>query len=127
MVSQGIPYFSAAINQARKSWIAPTGLNPVTISNKVYHRFGTDSNGSPITIMRISIQGSSELRTFVVHWNETFASVSGPPGSRSDLDFVWRIDSFILIRKANNIGIDPDELFQFFLPTIRPMPLLLPN
>jgi hypothetical protein len=113
VVAQGIPFFSPAGNEARKSWIAPTGFNPVTIFIKVYHRFGTDSNGSPITIMRISMQGSSELRTLVVQWDETFASVSGPPGSRSDIDFVMRIGSFLLIRTANNIGVDPVELFQF--------------
>jgi hypothetical protein len=113
VVAQGIPFFSAAGNEARKSWIAPTGFNPVTIFNKAYHRFGTNSNRSPITIMRISMQGSSELRTFVVQWDETFASVSGPPWSRSDLDFVLRIGSFILIRNAKIIGVDPVELFQF--------------
>jgi hypothetical protein len=114
VVAQGIPFFSAADNEARKSWIAPTGFNPVTIFNKVYHRFGTNSNGSPITIMRISMQGSSELRTFVVLWDETFASVCGPPGSRSYLDFVLRIGSFFFIRNANNIGVDPVEIFHFF-------------
>jgi Subtilase family len=113
VVSQGIPYFSAAINQARKSWIAPTGFNPVTISSKVYHQFGTDSNGSPITFLRISMQGSSEFRTLIIQWDETFASVSGPPGSRSDLDFALRIGSSTLVRTANNIGVDPVESFQF--------------
>jgi hypothetical protein len=64
--------------------------------------------------MRISMQGNSELRTFVVQWDETFASLSGPPGSQSDLDFVMRIGSFLLIRTAKIVGVDPVELFQFF-------------
>jgi Subtilase family len=112
VVAQGIPFFSAAGNEARQSWIAPTGFDPVIISNNVYHRFGTDSNGSPITIMRISMLGSSALRTIVFQWDDAFASVSGPPGSRSDLDFVMRIGNYLLIRTANNIGVDPIEIFQ---------------
>jgi hypothetical protein len=39
--------------------------------------------------------------------------VSGPPGSRSDLDFALRIGSSTLVRISNNIGVDPVELFQF--------------
>jgi Subtilase family len=39
--------------------------------------------------------------------------VSGPPGSRSDLDFALRIGSSTLVRNANNIGVDPAESFQF--------------
>jgi Subtilase family len=113
VVSQGIPYFSAAGNSARKSWIAPTGFNPVTINSKVYHQFGTDSNGSPITFLRIGMQGNSNKRTFIIQWDETFASVSGPPGSRSDLDFALRIGNSTLVRTANNIGFDPVEVFQF--------------
>jgi hypothetical protein len=96
VVVLGIPYFSAATNKARNSWVAATSFNPVNISNQTFHRFGTDNAGSPITFMRISMQGNSNLRTFVIQWDEAFASVSGSPGSRSDLDFVWRFGSCTL-------------------------------
>jgi hypothetical protein len=43
--------------------------------------------------MRISMLGNSNLRTFVIQWDEAFASVSWSPGSRSDLDYVWRFGS----------------------------------
>jgi Subtilase family len=117
VVSQGIPFFSSAGNQARNSWVAPTGFNPVNISNKTFHQFGTDSNGSPITSLRISVSGDinqrDNQRVLVVQWDEAFASVSGPPGSRSDLDFTLRIGSTTFIRNANNIGLDPVEVFGF--------------
>jgi hypothetical protein len=109
VVAKGIPYFSSAGNNGRNSWIAPTGFNPVNISNKIYHQFGTNSTGSPITSMRINVQGDSNLRSIVIQWDEPFS----PPGSRSDVDFFLRIGGTKFFNVGNNTGNDPLGIFQF--------------
>jgi Subtilase family len=113
VVAQGITYFSSAGNRGRNSWIAPAGFVPVYIGNNTFHQFGTDSNGSPITSMRIVMQGNSRLRTHVFQWDELFASVSGAPGSRSDIDLFLRFGSNIILSNDKNTGSDPLEGFQF--------------
>jgi subtilisin family serine protease len=111
VVSQGVPYFTAAGNAARDAWVAPSGFIPILVDGLEFHQFGLDINGSPIISMRIGIQGYS---IFIFQWDEPYASVSGAPGSLSDLDIYFVLNNEIVARSEDlNIGRDPFEGFGF--------------
>lgn len=63
VVSQGVAYFLAAGNYGRSSWGASSGFNPVTMNGKTFHKFVTDSNGSPITCMIMEVEGDDNSRS----------------------------------------------------------------
>jgi hypothetical protein len=115
VVSQGIPYFSAAGNQGRASWVAPTGFNSTFCSDgDVCHQFAIGTNGSPITSMRISMRGDSRERFFVLQWGDSYSSNNGGRGSRSDIDVYLYVNGVFLTGGADsNVGKDPVEGFSF--------------
>jgi Subtilase family len=113
VVAQGIPFFSAAGNDARKSWVAATGFKAAP-NNPTHHQFGTDSKGSPITRMRISMTGGLQDRGFVFQWDEPFFSAGGGSGSRSDVDVYLLFNGrFVAGSEDYNVGADPVEVFSF--------------
>jgi hypothetical protein len=112
VVSQGIPYFAPAGNYARRSWEAPLVFDPFVFSGFTYHRFGVNSDGSPMGILQFSLLGDGIQRTLVFQeWDEAHFSASGAPGSRSDLDVYFYLTNNLPVArgKDSNIGGNPVE------------------
>jgi subtilisin family serine protease len=111
VVAEGVAYFSAAGNDARTSWEEPNGFRPVTVNGTKYHQFGTDSNGEPILLQRVAMQNFYSI--FTLQWDEPFYSISGAPGSASDIDIHLFYNGTIVASGIddNILSGDPLEIF----------------
>ncbi|RMD89305.1 MAG: peptidase S8 [Alphaproteobacteria bacterium] len=89
--SWGIPYFSSAGNNARDSY--EDDFRPVTATNGglsgTWHDF--DPGPGVDTLQDFALTTSSDFAqtTLSFQWDEPFFSVSGAPGSASDVDAVF--------------------------------------
>jgi hypothetical protein len=111
----GVAYFSAAGNDGRNSWesgdrgFVSSGVTGV--SGGLRHDFVP---GDTLQTVRL---GTGET-TFSLQWDEPFFSVSGAPGSASDLDFVvYHLDGTEFGQEGgfdSNIGNDPVEVVTVF-------------
>jgi hypothetical protein len=113
----GVSYFSAAGNDGRQSYESPfrgsgqfrdLGEGPEEL-----HDF--DPGLGVDTCQQITIPVGGTLRQ-IFQWDEPFFSVSGPPGSQSDLDIILTdaACNLGLAGSANvNVGGDPFEVFSF--------------
>ncbi len=115
--AMGVAYFSAAGNQARSSYEAPfrdSGL-PGHYPGSTSHDF--DPGSGVDVLQKVTIPVGSTV-TFVLQWDEPFASVSGPPGSASDVDMLLYSQSGKLLAGgiAYNVGGDPIEIFTYRNP-----------
>ena len=106
----GVAYFSAAGNDARQSY--EDLFRPTLVSGTTRHDF--DAGGATDTMQSVTIPAQTEV-IFVLQWDEPFFSVSGGPGSASDLDIVlYSAQGFPLAGGVdNNIGGDPVEVFAY--------------
>jgi len=108
----GVSYFSAAGNQARRSY-ENTFLNS---GQKGYRarskRHDFNSGTGTDTLQSISIPNNSQV-IFVFQWEDPFFSVSGSPGADTDMDIVlYSSDGTALAGGVNlNIGNDAVEIF----------------
>jgi 2-oxoglutarate-Fe(II)-dependent oxygenase superfamily protein len=115
--ARGISYFSAAGNDGRQSYESPfrgsgqfrdLGEGPEEL-----HDF--DPGPGVDTCQQITIPVGGTLRQ-IFQWDEPFFSVSGPPGSQSDLDIILT-DAACNLGLAGsahvNVGGDPFEVFSF--------------
>jgi hypothetical protein len=110
----GVAYFSAAGNDARHSYEA-TFVNsgqPGRLSGSVRHDF--DPGAGTDALQQITIAANTQA-IFVLQWHQPFFSVSGAPGSASDLDMILYTPQGIARAGGidANIGGDPVEIFGY--------------
>ena len=83
--ARGVAFFSSAGNDERQSYEARFHRSSQVGLSGVRHNFA--SKGLD-TLQRITVDpGALTLLSF--QWDEPFASVSGPPGSKSDVDLIF--------------------------------------
>ena len=115
VAAMGIPYFSAAGNQARQSYESdyrPSGTNLDLGPFGVLEAHDFDPGPGVDVFQQVTLGGGGSIFSF--QWDEPFFSASGAPGSASDLDFCLFTDPpTILIgcAAAGNVGFDPVEIF----------------
>ena len=103
VVANGVAYFSSAGNQARQSYqaaFAPSGFDLVINGNNMgnLHDYGGDDFAQQITVPA----GFAPI--IVLQWSEPFASVSGAPGSQSDVDiYLTSGTTIVALATADNI------------------------
>lgn len=83
----GVPYFSAAGNQGRDSYESAFRLSGEL--GLIGERHNFDPNGVD-TLQAVSVGPGFTLISF--QWDEPYFSLSGAPGSASDLDFLFYFD-----------------------------------
>ena len=108
---KGIPYFSAAGNQARDSWegaFVPSGQ--FDSKGCQLHDFSNQSGNADVK-QSLVIRSRG---TLVFQWDDPFFSVSGPPGAATDMDLIIYDASDNVIRefRANQTGFDPVLMYQ---------------
>jgi subtilisin family serine protease len=111
VTAQGVAYFSSAANFGRQSYEAP--FRPSGFFDDFGFEFHDFDPGAGIdTWQRFTFDGDPAAR-LILQWDEPFFSVSGPPGSASDVDIcVSTTPSFFgLLGCAQelNVGSDPIE------------------
>ncbi|WP_181305742.1 S8 family serine peptidase [Rufibacter sp. XAAS-G3-1] len=105
VVKRNVSYFSAAGNNARKSYQAPFRNSGVTIPGwGEAHNFGNGDLRQSITIpARSGIQ-------LMFQWSDDFYSVSGGAGAKTDLDLLVYFNNVLFTASAqSNEGRDPYE------------------
>jgi hypothetical protein len=113
----GVAYFTAAGNDGRNSWESgDQGFvsSGVTGVSGLRHDFDPGPDVDGLQTVRL---GTGET-TFSFQWDEPFFSVSGAPGSASDLDFVvYHLDGTEFGQEGGsdfNTGNDPVEVVTVF-------------
>jgi hypothetical protein len=112
--AMGVAYFSSAGNDARHSYEV-TFINSSQqgrLAGSVRHDF--DPGAGTDTLQQITIPANTEV-IFVLQWQQPFFSVSGAPGSASDVDMIL-YSAQGLARAGGidaNIGGDPVEIFSY--------------
>ncbi len=118
----GVSYFSSAGNEGRDSYqheFHPSGIlfvvNPI---GKTCEAHDFDPNAGIDIFQSVTVpEGSGFTMSF--QWDEPFFSVSGPPGSSTDLDIFVLDSSESLVLAGgfeDNVGKDPVEVFGFSNP-----------
>ena len=106
----GVAYFSAAGNYARQSY--ESVFRPAVVSGTTRHDF--DAGSATDTLQQVTIPAHAQV-IFVLQWDQPFFSVSGSPGSASDLDLILYSSQGVALAGGidNNIGGDPVEVFAY--------------
>jgi hypothetical protein len=88
--ARGVTYFSAAGNDARQAYEAPFRPSGtfVDIGNGPSEAHDFDPGPGVDTCQRYTLP-QGEFVSFVYQWDQPFFSVSGPPGSASDMDIIY--------------------------------------
>ncbi len=112
--SQGVAYFSSAGNGGRNSWDSG---NDGFVNSGIPGVFGGlrhDFNpGDGVDDLQSAVLGTGTT-FFAFQWDEPFFSVSGVPGSASDMDIILYLPGGIFIGLGGfsfNIGGDAVEVF----------------
>ena len=120
VVASGIPYFSAAGNSARtayESTFVEAGF--VVVGSTTYMAHDFDPGPGVDFYQTVTLPpGSTMLMSF--QWDEPFFSVSGAPGSSSDLDiFLVNSDFTVTVAAGTslNLGGDPVEVLLYTNPS----------
>jgi hypothetical protein len=103
-VKSGVAFFSAAGDDASKSYSAP--FKP---SNVFYDDVGTLHEWQPNVIeFKVQLSGFTDIN---LKWDEPSASIPGSPGSASNLNFYLLDDSGFLVAGTveNSIGGDANK------------------
>ncbi len=109
VVGNGIPYFSAAGNSARKSYqSAYSATTPPASPNYEIgaHNFGGGDKFQSLTI------GAGQQIDIIFQWDDPFFSVSGAPGAATDMDLLVYVGGVFqpgLSSIDENVGGDPIE------------------
>jgi hypothetical protein len=113
----GVAYFSSAGDDGRQAYespFRPSGQSfNIGAGPEEAHDF--DPGTGVDTCQQLTIPVRSTL-TLVYQWDQPFFSVSGPPGSASDMDIVLTNAACTTIRDGSatgNIGGDPFEVLTF--------------
>ena len=106
----GVAYFSSAGNDARHSY--EDVFRPALVAGTTRHDF--DAGGLTDTSQSVTIPAHTQV-IFVLQWDEPFFSVSGSPGSASDLDMILYSAQGVGLAGgiSNNVGGDPVEVFAY--------------
>jgi uncharacterized repeat protein (TIGR01451 family) len=120
--ANGVAFFSAGGNDGRDSYESPFSPSATSFSYGkgacTAHDF--DTGGGVDTRQTVKIPSDREAR-LVFQWDEPFASVSGAPGSASDIDILLLrkgTDTVVARGAAVNTGGDPVELVFFYNNTL---------
>jgi hypothetical protein len=110
--AMGVAYFSAAGNQASKSYEATYISSGVPGYGGIRHDF--DAGSATDSLMEISIPANTQV-IFVLQWQDPFFSVSGAPGAATDMDMILYSSSGTALAGGvvNNIGGDAVEIFAY--------------
>jgi subtilisin family serine protease len=122
---RGVAYFSSAGNQARDSYESAYEDSGIPGASGILHDFDPGPGVDPVQSFTID---SGDFAIFSFHWDQPYFSVSGAPGSMSDLDIVFYDtggvpipfcdDSFTFTCQYPgiypNIGDDPYEVAAVF-------------
>ncbi|MDQ3776293.1 MAG: S8 family serine peptidase [Pseudomonadota bacterium] len=113
----GVAYFSSAGNEDRKAY-----ESPLPCERRVFRHRLRAARGARFRsgcrcryCQQITIPVGRTL-TQVYQWDEPFFSVSGAPGSASDMDIVLTnvaCEALVAGSAADNVGGDPFEVFGF--------------
>jgi len=116
--AMGVAYFSSAGNQDDQSYedVYRVTSVPGNFSGGTRHDF--DSGPGVDTLMQVSIPGSTRI-ILAFQWDQPTFSVSGAPGSASDIDIVLYSQSgqALAAGSDNNVGGDPVELLVYTTKT----------
>lgn len=118
--SWGVAYYSAASNHGRKSYESPFRPSAEVGLAGVRHDF--DPGPGVDTLQSVTVAAETDT-SLSFQWNEPYFSVSGAPGSASDIDVLFYFDDGSLVPVCNgalevcqlpgvatNTGGDPIEL-----------------
>jgi uncharacterized repeat protein (TIGR01451 family) len=123
VAASGVAYFASAGNNARQSYESPfvsaLGTLPISLPNYllggILHDFAPDSALDPLQEVTIPVGATA---TFILQWNQPYASASGGNGAISDLDLllIGASASPIALAVDKNIGKDPVEILTYKNP-----------
>ena len=102
--ARGVTFFSSAGNDERQSYEAPFKRSADAGLNGVRHNFGT--NRSPDTLQLITADPGA-LTLLSYQWDQPWASISGTPGSRSDVDVIFYDTNGDLVPLCDD-NLEPD-------------------
>ncbi|MGH8569209.1 MAG: S8 family peptidase, partial [Gammaproteobacteria bacterium] len=115
--ARGISYFSAAQNDGRKSYESSFRSSGLFVDlgagPEEFHDF--DPGPGIDVCQRITLPVAQRLAV-VFQWDQPFFSVSGPPGSQSDMDLQFTDAACTTILGSSlafNVGNDPFEFISF--------------
>lgn len=119
--AMGVAYFSAAGNQARQSYesaFRPSGqVVDVGFGPEEFHDFDPDPMTTDVCQQITIPEGGVLIVGF--QWDQPFFSVSGAPGSASDIDIALadaECTTALAFGIDFNVGADPIEVFFAFNP-----------
>ncbi|MEJ2669576.1 MAG: hypothetical protein P8077_04745 [Gammaproteobacteria bacterium] len=120
VAAQGVSYFTSTGNAARRAYEASFSPSGQTVNfgngNQVAHDFDP---GAGVDICQQVTIPAGESISISFQWDEPFFSVSGAPGSASDLDILLYGASCdtsqppLAFASDNNLGLDPLELLVY--------------
>ena len=110
--AKGVAYLSSAGNEGRDAYeseFRDSGIESTRGPGIIRHDF--DPGPGVDDLQTITLGEGTTI--FVFQWDEPYFSVSGEPGSASDLDIViYLTDGFFVTGgTAFNVGVDPVEVF----------------
>ncbi len=112
----GVSYFSSAGNEDRTAYesaFRPSGVFfDIGFGPEEAHDF--DPGPGVDTCQQITLPGGGRVSVVDFQWDQPFFSVSGPPGSQSDLDIVLTdaaCNNLGIGSAESNVGGDPLEVF----------------
>lgn len=125
VVLQGAAYFSAVGNDGRNAWDAPGGFvrSGILFDNATgseFHKFGENSDGSPIVSQRIRFSSRTQQALFYFQWDQPHFSISGGSGCRNNVDIFITYNKTVVASGSYspNVGSDPIERLLFFPSTL---------
>jgi Ca2+-binding RTX toxin-like protein len=112
VVARGIPYFSSAGNNGRRSYEAGFQATGQSFDGGELHDF--DPGAAVDTGQSVTIGAGGQL-LLSFQWSNPFRSVSGGTGAQTDMD-IYLVDNagnILAAAASNNIGNDPVEILNW--------------
>eukprot|EP00898_Chlorokybus_atmophyticus_P005630 jgi/Chlat1/6068/Chrsp4S00492 len=122
--ARGVAYFSASGNNGFKSYrsvFVDSGIQGSHKGTKL-HQFGTEPGPTSRPITQQQFRFGLGVTSVVLNWDSPFYSVSGPPGSRTDVDISITLPKnsdlqIFSFGDTRNIGGDAYEILAVYNPT----------
>ncbi|HEX2906392.1 MAG TPA: S8 family serine peptidase [Phototrophicaceae bacterium] len=118
VVADGIPYFSSAGNDARQSYQNVCVSTEICWQGEIFgeagSRYDFDPGAGVDNLQSVTLPIGESVQ-IVLQWDQPFYSVSGLPGSASDLGLYLYTASGTLVASADdpNVGNDPVEILEY--------------